>query len=114
LARVPTWNYLAVHCTVEARLIDPAHEKDALLKALIGDHEPRYADQWRSLPEDYQQRMLGGITAFDLNIVECQCKLKLNQHRPESRDAMLATYRSGMPDARLLADWIERVSPVRD
>ncbi len=36
LARVPTWNYLAVHCTVEARLVEGADEKDALLKRLIG------------------------------------------------------------------------------
>ena len=34
LARVPTWNYLAVHCRVQARLIEEPAAKDALLKAL--------------------------------------------------------------------------------
>ena len=47
LARVPTWNYLAVHCTVQATLIEDPASKDALLKKLIGDHEPPYAEQWR-------------------------------------------------------------------
>src|SRR5437868_10623455 len=43
LARVPSWNYLAVHCTVQARLVEDAGAKDRLLKKLIGDHEPAYA-----------------------------------------------------------------------
>nr|MBP8183226.1 FMN-binding negative transcriptional regulator [Rhodoferax sp.] len=37
LARVPTWSYVAVHCTVEARLIEDPVEKDALLKKLIAE-----------------------------------------------------------------------------
>ena len=57
LARVPTWNYLAVHCTVEATLIEDELAKDRLLKKLIGDHEPRYAQQWRaSEGDDRRQR----------------------------------------------------------
>jgi transcriptional regulator len=32
LVRVPTWNYLAVHCTVQATLIDDPLAKDRLLK----------------------------------------------------------------------------------
>jgi transcriptional regulator len=32
LARVPTWNYLAVHCTVQATLIEDPAAKDACSK----------------------------------------------------------------------------------
>src|SRR5690606_5824555 len=39
LKRVPSWNYVAVHCTVRATLIEDAEGKDAFLKKLIGDHE---------------------------------------------------------------------------
>ena len=66
LARVPTWNYLAVHCTVQARLIEDPPAKDRLLKTLIGDHEPPYAEQWRGLREDFAHKMLAGIVAFEL------------------------------------------------
>lgn len=52
LVRVPTWNYIAVHCTVQAEVLDGEAVKDALLKHLIADHEPAYADQWRGLPHD--------------------------------------------------------------
>jgi transcriptional regulator len=107
--RVPTWNYLAVHCTVEATLIEDAEAKDALLKQLIGDHEPAYAAQWRGLGEDFQRKMLNGIVAFELRVTALQCKLKLNQHRPEAHAAMRAAYAAGSPDEQALAVWMDRL-----
>lgn len=112
LTRVPTWNYLAVHCRVQASLIHEPAAKDALLKQLIGDHEPPYAAQWRGLGEEFAHKMLAGIVAFELEVVELQCKLKLNQHRSESHDAMYAQYRQGNPDAQGLARWMERLGMV--
>jgi len=109
LARVPTWNYLAVHCTVQATLIEDAAAKDDLLKKLIGDHEPTYAAQWRSLGEDFAHKMLAGIVAFELRVTGLQCKLKLNQHRPEAHAAMKAAYAAGNADERELAVWMERL-----
>ncbi len=106
LARVPTWNYLAVHCTVEARLIEDAEAKDALLKRLIGDHEPAYAAQWRGLGEAFALRMLAGIVGFELRITQLQCKLKLNQHRKEAHAAMRVMYAAGSPDEQALAAWM--------
>jgi len=109
LARVPTWNYLAVHCTVQATLVESAEAKDGLLKKLIGDHEPAYAAQWRSLGEDYAHKMLAGIVAFELRVTTLQCKLKLNQHRPEAHAAMQAAYAEGNANERELAAWMERL-----
>lgn len=110
LARVPTWNYLAVHCTVQAALIEDPTEKDTLLKKLIADHEPAYAEQWRGLGAEFAQKMLAGIVAFELRVTELQCKLKINQHRPESFDAMRAMYASGNDNERALATWMERLA----
>ena len=107
--RVPTWSYLAVHCKVQAEILEDPQRKDALLKKLIGDHEPAYADQWRSLGEDYQHKMMAGIVAFELVVDSWQCKIKLNQHRPESHAAMHATYGGGTPAERELAAWMERL-----
>lgn len=109
LARVPTWNYLAVHCTVEASLIETPDEKDALLKRLIDQHEPAYARQWRELGEEFQRRMLNGIVGFELRVTALQCKLKLNQHRKESHPAMHAQYSVGSADERALAGWMKRL-----
>ncbi len=109
LARVPTWNYLVVHCTVEATLIQEPEAKDGLLKKLIGEHEARYAQQWRDLGDAFQHKMLAGIVGFELRVVSLQCKIKLNQHRPESHAAMHAMYVQGTPDERALADWMARL-----
>ena len=109
LARVPTWNYLAVNCTVEARLIETPAEKDALLKRLIGQHEPAYAQQWRDLGEEFQLKMLNGIVGFELRVKALQCKLKLNQHRKEAHAAMHAQYSVGSPDEQALAGWMKRL-----
>jgi transcriptional regulator len=113
LTRVPTWSYLAVHAQVEATLVEEPHAKDRLLKQLIGDHEPAYAAQWRGLAEDYQGKMLSAIVAFELRITELQCKLKLNQHRPESHVAMHAAYSQGSSDEQALADWMVKLGMVQ-
>lgn len=112
LVRVPTWNYLMVHCTVQASLIDGFDDKDRLLKHLIADHDPAYAQQWRGLGDDFQRRMMAGIQAFELTVTQLQCKLKLNQHRPESHAAMHAAYSGGSDHERALAEWMERLGLV--
>jgi transcriptional regulator len=109
LARVPTWNYVAVHCTVQARLIEEPAAKDALLKKLIGDHEPAYAAQWRGLGEEFALKMLAGITAFELKVTDLQCKVKVNQHRPEAHAAMKAAYEAGTENEQALAGWMDRL-----
>lgn len=106
LTRVPTWNYMAVHCTVEATLIEDALAKDRLLKKLIGDHEPAYAQQWRDLDIQFQQRMLAGIVGFELKVLDLQCKIKVNQHRPEALSAMLSMYSAGNDNEWALAQWL--------
>ncbi len=109
LTRVPTWNYVAVHCTVETRLVEAPPSKDVLLKKLIAQHEPGYAAQWRGLDADYQGKMLGGMVGFQLQVLSYECKLKLNQHRPEAYDATLAMYDAGTPVQQQLAAWMRRV-----
>jgi transcriptional regulator len=112
LTRVPTWNYLAVHCTVEARIVDDPEGKDGLLKRLIAQHEPAYAAQWQGLDAQYRSQMLAGMVGFELAVTALQCKVKLNQHRPEAHKAMQAAYAAGTPDERALAGWMKRVFPI--
>jgi transcriptional regulator len=112
LARVPTWSYLAVECQVQARIIEPHAEKDALLKALIGDHEPEYAEQWRAMDPTLAGKLLDGIVAFELSVTQWQCKVKLNQHRKESHAAMYEQYAKGTADEQALAKWMTQLGMV--
>ena len=107
--RVPTWSYLAVNCVAQATLLEGEQAKDALLKQLIADHEPAYAEQWRGLDQDFSQKMLAGIVAFELQVTDWQCKLKLNQHRPEAHTAMHHAYAMGNENEQALADWMMKL-----
>lgn len=109
LARVPSWNYLAVHCIVHATLIEEPLAKDRLLKKLIGDHEPAYAQQWMDLGTEFQHKMLAGIVGFELQVVDLQCKIKINQHRPESHVALHSMYAVGNDDEQALAEWMVKL-----
>jgi transcriptional regulator len=109
LARVPSWNYIAVHCTVQATLIEEPEAKDRLLKKLIGDHEPAYKQQWIDLGVEYQHKTLAGIVGFELQVIDLQCKIKINQHRPESHAKLHEMYAAGNDNERALANWMERL-----
>lgn len=108
--RVPTWNYLTVQARVEARFIESFDDKDRLLKHLIHEHDPAYAEQWRALPEDFQHKLMQGIHAFELRVLELRCKVKLNQHRRESHAAMLSLYEQGGEQEQALAGWMRRLN----
>ena len=112
LIRVPTWSYVAVHVKAEVRILDGEEAKDALLKQLIADHEPAYAQQWRGLPETYTHPMMNAIVAFEMKMLEVQTKVKLNQHRPEAHAAMHAAYDAGNESEKALALWMRRLGLV--
>jgi transcriptional regulator len=103
---------LAVHVKAEARILEGEEAKDAILKQLISDHEPSYAQQWRGLPHSYTQPMLNAIVAFEMKILMLQTKVKLNQHRPESHVAMHAAYEAGNAAEKDLAMWMRRLGMV--
>ena len=53
--------------------------------------------------------MMNGIVAFELNVLELQCKVKLNQHRPEAHAAMRALYAQGSENEQALAQWMDQL-----
>jgi transcriptional regulator len=108
--RVPTWNYLAVQCRVNVRLLNERAEMDQMLDRLIEDNEPSYLAQWRSLSEEYHSMMMAMIVGFELEITELQCKFKLNQHRPESHAALRRTFATGGEAERELLGWMDRLN----
>ncbi len=112
LIRVPTWSYVAVHVKAEVRILEGEEAKDALLKQLIADHEPAYAQQWRGLPETYTHPMMNAIVAFEMKLLKVQTKVKLNQHRPEAHAAMHAAYDAGNESEKALALWMRRLGLV--
>lgn len=107
---VPTWNYIAVHAHGILELVEDAAAKDALLKDLIAQHEPAYADHWRSLPEGFQRTMLAGIVGFRIPIAQVEGKFKLSQNRPDTdRGNVRSAHAAGTLDQQSLAAWMSRL-----
>jgi transcriptional regulator len=80
---VPTWNYLAVHAYGNCILLDGEANKAALLKETIKYYEADYLKQYESFPDDYKQKMMNGIVAFQIVVDDLQAKKKLSQNRTE-------------------------------
>jgi transcriptional regulator len=107
---VPTWNYIAVHAYGTLTLVEDDAGKEALVEGLIAIHEPRYAQQWRGMPEGYRRTMLAGIMGFRIPIERIEGKFKLSQNRKEQeRMNVRATQATGSSDERELAGWMERL-----
>jgi len=80
---VPTWNYLAVHAYGNCAVLDSEEEKAALLAETIKYYEADYLKQYEGLSDDYKQKMMKGIVAFQIIVDDLQAKKKLSQNRSE-------------------------------
>ena len=75
---VPTWNYTAVHAYGTAGIINP----EPALMMLIEESEPAYRQQWDALPASFREKMIAGVTAFEIRVKKIEGKYKLSQNRP--------------------------------
>ncbi|MCR8556671.1 FMN-binding negative transcriptional regulator [Mucilaginibacter sp. BJC16-A38] len=80
---VPTWNYLAVHAYGDCFLLNGEENKAALLKETIQYYEADYLKRYEGLTDDYKQKMMKGIVAFQIIVDDLQAKKKLSQNRSE-------------------------------
>jgi transcriptional regulator len=78
---VPTWTYAAVHAYGRGRLLAEPAEVTGVLHDLIAAFDPSYLDQWAAVSEQYRERMLRNIVAFEIRATRVETKFKLNQNR---------------------------------
>jgi transcriptional regulator len=80
---VPTWNYQAVHVYGQPRLLTEYEEAYQLLKRLIDRHERSGHYKMESLPQDFVEKEMKGIMAFQIEVTEIQANYKLSQNRED-------------------------------
>ncbi len=114
---VPTWNYVAVHATGWAELVE---EPDALLEIVrhtVDHYEAAMPQPWR-LGDDstFINRLLRQIVGFRLRIETLEGKWKLNQNHPAERreKAIRALEAAGSADALGVASAMRRTLPAGD
>ena len=105
---VPTWNYVAVHVTGTLRPLPDVADKRRVVRDLSILFEGDGPRAWRldDEPEDYVQKMLGGIVAFALEIETITAKAKLSQNRPilDQAGVVQGLRATGRPGDQALAD----------
>jgi len=95
---VPTWNYGAVHIYGTATTYAEPEQLLNMLHDLIPTFEAAYEQQWASLSEAYQQRMLTHIVGFEITITKLEAKFKLSQNRSRNEQQHIIDSLSGASD----------------
>ncbi len=103
---VPTWNYTAVHAYGRATLIDDPQQIASLLRETIATYESPFEPPWPGeLPEDYFEKMMRAIVAFEIPISRIEGKFKLGQNRSDAdqHGVFRSLSNSDDPDRQALA-----------
>jgi transcriptional regulator len=88
---VPTWNYQSVHVYGKPRIITDYDEAYTLLKRLVDRHESNSHYQLETLPEDFVEKEIRGIVAFQIEVTRIEANYKLSQNRKDEDYANIIT-----------------------
>jgi len=80
---VPTWNYATVHVYGKGKIVRDG-EAEQVLADLIAQFDPSYYAQWQSFSEEYRDKMLRRIVAFEIEATRVEAKFKLGQNRTKA------------------------------
>ena len=80
---VPTWNYQAVHVYGKPRIVTGHDETYNLLKKLIERHEINSQYRLETLPQDFVEKEMKGIVAFQIEVTGIEANYKLSQNRDD-------------------------------
>jgi len=95
---VPTWNYAAVHVYGRAKLISDMSDAERVLADFIAQFDPSYYQQWLTFSEEYREKMLRRIVAFEFEATRVETKFKLGQNRTKAEQDNLMKALQGSPD----------------
>ncbi|MEQ9152865.1 MAG: FMN-binding negative transcriptional regulator [Parvibaculum sp.] len=84
-AKVPTWNYIAVHAYGAPRVVDDAGAARKAIAALTARFETGRPDPWEmsSLPAREADKLFTALVVFEMPVVRLEGKWKLGQHMAE-------------------------------
>ena len=84
---VPTWNYVAVHVSGKAKIIEDSDELRSIVTRTVDYYESSRNPRWSldQVSVEYIEKLLGGIVGFEITIEEVQGKFKLSQNQSAER-----------------------------
>jgi transcriptional regulator len=103
---VPTWNYAAVHAYGVPAVFSEHERVVSLLRETVSTYEAPREQPWPgNLPDDFRDKLIKAIVAFEIPVARIEGKFKLGQNRPAAdiQGVFDALSRSGDADSRALA-----------
>jgi transcriptional regulator len=84
---VPTWNYQSIHVYGKPRLITNYDEAYSILKRLVDRYESKGRYKLETLPQDFVEKEIRGIMAFQIEVTRVEANYKLSQNRKDEDHA---------------------------
>ncbi len=114
-SNVPTWNYVAVHISGVAQVIDDEEQAWILMNQFVQHYEDYYKTGW-SLPaepnEALKRDLQKGIVVFEISIDQVDSKFKLSQKQDvEDRASVMRNLPNySAEQGQMLAEFMARFS----
>lgn len=89
---VPTWNYQSVHVYGKPHIIVDPTETYGILKRLTDRYETTTPYRLETLPQDFVEKEIRGVAAFQIEVTEIEANYKLSQNRDEESYRSIVTH----------------------
>ena len=106
-----TWNYMSVHAKGVIRFLDDRALADVLRKTSLHfeDHNKQSPTVFDNLPEEFKQKVMNAIVAFEIEVVEMNNVFKLSQDRDaKSYENIKEKLTQKGGSAKVIADEMEK------
>lgn len=106
-----TWNYISIHARGQIRFLDEADLIELLKKLSLHfeNNDTRSSTIYDNLPNDYKEKLVKAIIAFELEVTEMDNVHKLSQNRDEkSYDNIVRQLKKQEGDAKEIGDLMEK------
>jgi transcriptional regulator len=80
---VPTWNYQVVHIYGKPRVVTERADTKAILSRLVARNEASSTYRLETLPQDFVEKEIKGIVAFQIEATRIEANYKLSQNRDD-------------------------------
>jgi transcriptional regulator len=80
---VPTWNYQSVHVYGKPRVVSDHDEAYGILSRLVAKYEGGSSYSMETLPQDFVEKEMKGIIAFQVEVTRVDANYKLSQNRDD-------------------------------
>ncbi len=88
---VPTWNYIAIHCSGKVKVLAGREAQERLMEKTILTFEPAYLRQFKTeVSEAYKSAHFKAIVAFEIEVKTLEYKTKLSQNKSATERRRIA------------------------